>query len=55
VILKARDTYYAIKSTTPFDKERADRNGYPKGVCFRGPNGRSVYEQVEQHTGFAQV
>lgn len=51
-IFKVRDVYYAIHRFVDFDKDMADRGGYPAGRCFIAPNARAVIAQLEQYTGF---
>lgn len=54
-IVQVRTDFYGIKFGYEFDKERADRDRYPRGACFRGGSGRSVVEQIERYIGVQEV
>lgn len=51
IILKIRDTFYAVHRLFPFDKDQADRGEYPKGKCFTARTAREVVFQIEEQLG----
>ena len=45
-IVQVKRTFYGIKQGFPFDKEKADKHGFPYGCCFTGINVRQVEKQI---------
>jgi len=50
-IVQVRNLFYGIRQGFPFDKDRADLDRYEPKICFKGPTGKSVVEQIEKSTG----